>query len=84
MSIIINIKPEVQAALTRQAAEHGVDLDTYAGTLLEEAAHVGAASKKMSADQLEGTLQELAQFSNKIPVLPDEALSREGLYQDHD
>jgi hypothetical protein len=84
MSIIINIKPEVETELTRQAVAHGVDLDAYAATLLEDAAHMGTASKKLSSDQLDGTLQELAQFSHKIPILPDEAFSRESLYQDHD
>jgi hypothetical protein len=84
MSIIVNIKPEVETELTRQAAAHGVGLDAYAATLLEEAAHMGAASKKLSPDQLNRTLQELAQFSAKIPLLPDEAFAREGLYQDHD
>ena len=84
MSIIINIKPEIETELSRQAAAHGVDLDAYASTLLEEAAHVGAAPKKLSPDQLDRTLRELAQFTHKIPILPDEAFSREGLYRDHD
>ena len=83
MSIIINIKPEAEAELTRQAKVHGVRPEAYAATLLEEAVHNGAA-KKLTSDQLERTLQELAQFSHKIPLLPDEAFTREGLYQDHD
>jgi hypothetical protein len=84
MSIIINVTPDIETELTRQAAAHGVDLDAYAATLLEEAAHMGAASKKLSPDQLDRTLQELAQFTHKIPILPDEAFSRESLYRDHD
>jgi hypothetical protein len=83
MSIIINIKPEAQAELTRQAAAHGVQPEDYAATLLEEAVHMGEA-KKLTTDQLDRTLQELTQFSAKIPLLPDEAFTREGLYQDHD
>ena len=84
MSIIINIKPEIETELTRQAAAHGVDIDAYAATLLEEAVHVGAESKKLSPDQLDRTMQELAQFSDRIRLLPDEAFSRESLYQDCD
>jgi hypothetical protein len=84
MSIIIDIKPEVQTELSRQAAARGVDVGAYAATLLEEAAHVRAGTKKLSPSQLENTLWELAQFSHKIPLLPDEAFSRESLYQDHD
>jgi hypothetical protein len=76
---IVEIKPEVQTELSRQAAAHGVDIGAYAATLLGEAAHVVPAGlKTLSQSQLDNTLQELAQFSHKIPSLPDEALSREG------
>ncbi|MGA2601138.1 MAG: hypothetical protein ABSH09_29575 [Bryobacteraceae bacterium] len=84
MTIIVDIKPEIQAELSRQAAAHGVDLGAYAASLLEEAVHAPARSKSLSQDQLDGTLGELAQFSHKIPLLPDEAFSREGLYGDHE
>jgi hypothetical protein len=84
MTIIIDIKPEVQEELSRRAAAHGVDIGAYAASLLEEAAHVPAGPKTLSQSQLENTLQELAQFSHKIPLLPDEAFSRESLYEDHD
>ena len=50
----------------------------------EEAARVPAGLKSLSPSQLDQTLAELAQFSHKIPLLPDEAFSRESLYQDHD
>ncbi|HEV2992536.1 MAG TPA: hypothetical protein VG759_29155 [Candidatus Angelobacter sp.] len=68
----------------RQAAANGVDLGDYAGNLLEEAARLAAGPKKLSLEQLDKTLQEMAQFSDKIPSLPDEAFSRESLYRDHD
>ena len=84
MPIVINTKPEVQKELSRQAAAHGVDVSSYAASLLEEAAHVPTGSKKLSQEQLDKTLEEIAQFSQKIPVLPDEAFSRESLYRDHD
>jgi hypothetical protein len=84
MTIVIDLKPEVQAELGRQAAAHGVDLGAFAASLLEEAAHAPSGSKTLNQDQLDNTLQELAQFSDRIPVLPDEAFSREGLYRDHD
>jgi len=84
MTIIVDIKPEVQEELSRQAVAHGVDIGAYAASLLEEAAHVPAGPKALSRSQLENTLQELAQFSHKIPLLPDEAFSRGSLYRDHD
>jgi hypothetical protein len=84
MPIIIDIKPEVQAELSRQAAAHGVDVGAYAATLLEEAARNPGEYKSLSRGQLDKTLEELGQFSHKIPLLPDEAFSRESLYRDHD
>ena len=84
MSIIVNIKPEAQAELTRQATAHGVQPEDYAAALLEEAVHMSASGKPLTKDQLDRTLQELAQFSHKIPLLPDEAFTREALYQEHD
>jgi len=84
MNLIINIKPEVREELGRQAAAQGVDLGDYAANLLEEAAHLAAGAKKLSLEQLDKALEEIAQFSDKIPSLPDEAFSRESLYRDHD
>lgn len=84
MNITIDIKPEVRAELLRRGAEHGRDLDAYAPSLLEDAAHVPDSSNTLSQSELEVTLRELAQFSHKIPSLPEEAFSRESLYRDHD
>jgi hypothetical protein len=53
----------------------------YAAALLEEAVHPGPRAKTLTTDQLDRTLQEIAQFSHKIPLLPDELFTREGLYQ---
>lgn len=84
MTIIIEIKPEVQAELSRQAAARGVDVGSYAADLLGQAALFPVSSRPLSKSQLAETLEELAQFSHKIPLLPDEAFSRESLYRDHD
>jgi hypothetical protein len=84
MAIIIDIKPEVQVELSRQAAALGVDINAYIASLLENATHFAGGGKKLSQSQLDSTLQELSQFSHKIPLLPDEAFSRESLYLDHD
>ncbi len=41
-------------------------------------------AKRLSPDQWEAALDRMAQFSDRIPLLPDEAFSRESFYQDHD
>ena len=82
--ITVDIKPETQAELARQAAAHGRALEAHAATLLEDAVHLPTGPSQLNRDRLENTLREMAQFSHKIPALPDEAFSRENLYQDHD
>ena len=84
MTLVIEIKPEVQAELSRQAAAHGVDIVAYAASLLEEAAQIPSPGKRLNPGELDETLRELSQFSQKIPLLPEEAFSRENLYRDHD
>jgi hypothetical protein len=85
MTITVEIKPEVQAELAAQAAARGMDVPSYLATILEQAAHPASLEpKNRSLEEFEKTLDRIAQFSHKIPVLPDEAFSRESLYQDHD
>lgn len=84
MTITLDIRSEVQAELARQAAAQGRALEVYAASLLEEAAHLPAGDSPSSGNGLERTLREMAQFSHKIPVLSDEAFTRESIYQDHD
>lgn len=83
MTLTVDIHPELQAELARQAAEQGVGLEAYAARLLEVAAHASEVPCD-SARQLDATLQEMAQFAHKIPSLPDDAFSRESLYRNHD
>ena len=84
MTITVDIKPEIQAELARQAAAQGRALEAHAATLLEDAVRLPAGASRLNRHRLEITLREMAQFSDKIRALPDEAFSRESLYQDHD
>ncbi len=84
MTITVEIKPEVGAELSRQAASSGVGIEHYVVRLLEQAATAPEGLKKLSQSQLDRMLSELSQFSGKIPLLPDEAFSREELYDGHD
>ena len=42
MAITVDLKPEVQAELVRQAASTGKPLEDYAASLLEKAVHLPA------------------------------------------
>ena len=48
MTITVDITPEVQAELARQAASHGRAIEAYAASLLEEAIHLPAAATRLS------------------------------------
>ncbi len=75
MIITVEIKP----------AARGMDLPAYAAAILEQVAQPAPLEpKNRSIEEFEKTLDRIAQFSHKIPALPDEAFSRENLYQDHD
>ena len=57
MTITLDIRPEVQDELARQAAAQGVGVGTYAAGLLEEAAQ--AASAKVSPRAVAKDMVEL-------------------------
>ena len=44
MTITVDITPEVKAALARQAAAQGREVESYAASLLEEAVHPTAGA----------------------------------------
>ena len=44
ITITLDITPELQAELARQAAAHGSAVEAYAASLLEEAVHLPAAA----------------------------------------
>jgi plasmid stability protein len=44
MTITVDVRPEVQAELARQAAAHGLAIEAHAASLLEEAVRLPAAA----------------------------------------
>ena len=84
VTITVDIRPEVQAELARQAAAQGRAVEAYAASLLEEAVQVPGGARRLDQERLENTLREMAQFSQKIPSLPDEAFTSDSLYRYHD
>ncbi len=48
MTITVNIRPEVQAELARQATACGRALETHAARLLEEAVHIPTTDRRLT------------------------------------
>lgn len=51
MTISVDISPEVQAELSRQAAAHGRALEAHAASLLEEAVHLPSERNPKAFDK---------------------------------
>ena len=59
MTITIAITPEVKAALARQAAAEGREVESYAASLLEQAVHPAAAPPTAPAKDMTKALDAL-------------------------
>ncbi len=77
MQVTLTIPDEVAA----QARDRGVPLDEYVLGLIEQAVP-HPAKRKRTVEEFHAWLEEYTQYSEKMPVLPDEALSREAIYDD--
>ncbi len=79
MEITVHIPDELAA----EAEARGLRPEAYVEQLLARQVTSRPAGKLRTADEIRGWLDSLAQFSDKIPPLP-ESISREWIYQDHD
>lgn len=75
---------KVPERLAAQARSQGIPLSTYLEELLTEISQpTKEVSKIPTPAEIGAWLNSLAQFSHKIPPLPD-TISRDWIYQDHD
>jgi hypothetical protein len=81
MTITVELKPEVEARLSTQAKARELSLDAYVQRVIEETA-ASEVSPGPTLEEFEAGLDALAQFSDRLPVLPPEMDSREYIYAD--
>jgi hypothetical protein len=80
----MEIRVRVPDELASQAQALGVPLELYVERLLaQRASATSALPRPQTQEQIRAWLDALAQFSDKIPELP-QTLSREWIYQDRD
>jgi len=79
MEITVHIPDELAA----EAEARGLRPEVYVEQLLARQVTRQPVSKLRTADEIRAWLDSLAQFSDKIPPLP-ESISREWIYQGHD
>ena len=80
MVVTVNIPDELAAA----AEARGLSLEAFVQEILAQQLALPAETRQPRTPQeIRAWLDSLAQFSDKIPALP-ETISREWIYQDHD
>jgi len=80
MVVTVNIPDELAAAVKAR----GLSLEAYVQEILaQKLTRPAEARQPRTQEEIRAWLDSLAQFSEKIPPLP-ETVSHEWLYQDHD
>ena len=83
MTVRLELKPEVEAALADQAKVKGIPLEAYLQDVVEDLAHAHAAPKQ-NVERFRAALDRLAEMGKNLPNLPSSAFTRESIYLDHD
>lgn len=78
------VKVNVPDELAAQAKARGLSVEDYVQEILMQRLTPPAETQRLrTPEEIRGWLDSLAQFSDKIPPLP-ETISRDWIYQDHD
>ena len=76
---------QIPDELAIQAARRGLDVAAYIDQILQAATKPALpSSPRLTQEEFDAVLDGLAEFSDKIPILPDSAFTREAIYSDHD
>ncbi len=81
MTITLRLEPGVEQRLLAEARAHGVSLDVYLQTVIARATAV-ESQWQVPLDEFDAALDDLAEGSEHLPVLPPEAYRRESIYGD--
>jgi len=83
MTILVEVSPELEASLTAEAALHGMDLQKYAGKLLQERRPAYATGTGiLQPGDVKAMTKALTRGSEKLPILTPEANDRASYYED--
>jgi hypothetical protein len=80
MQVLVTIPDEIAA----KALASGRSPESYIQELIAERSSFEQPGIAKKLADLESFFDEITAFSDRYPVPPDEAFSREGLYRDHD
>lgn len=83
MTVMLELKPEVEAGLLAQAEANGVSLEEYLLSLIEGAA-LSAMQKELSPEKRAAAFEAWSAGHRSTPDLSDQAVSRESMYEGRD
>lgn len=81
--MVVNVRIKIPDQVAARAKARGISVEAYIQEILEQQVTDISESRLRTPDEIRAWLDSLAQFSDKIPPLPD-VISRDWLYQDHD
>jgi len=79
----MEIRVKIPNELALEAESRGVPVEAYVEEILARETAKPASGSLQSTKEIRTWLDSLAQFSDRIPPLP-ETITREWMYQDHD
>lgn len=80
MTVILDLRPELEASLRAEAARSGIALSDYIALQLEI---IRPAPRELTPAEKIAILTEDLDKLPRAPLLSDEAISRESIYGDH-
>jgi hypothetical protein len=83
VTLILKLEPDVEAGLAALASAKGLPLDLYVRSLLKQFA-APANSPETTPEQKAAAFEQLIEGLPEMPVLSDEAMSRDAIYRKDD
>ena len=80
----LELAPDVEERLQKAAEARGLKPNEYAAQVIAAAVPPVLVEKHLTKEQMRAFLDGMAVHSDKLPVLPDYAYTRESFYEDHD
>ena len=80
MTLILKLEPDVEAGLAAMASAKGLSLDLYVRNLLKQFA-VPISGTEMTPEQKAAAFEQLIDGLPEMPVLSDEAMTRDAIYR---
>lgn len=81
--MVLNLRINIPDELASRAKLRGISVEAYVEEILKQQFAINTEPRHRTPDEIRLWAESLAQFSEKIPPLP-EVISREWLYQDHE